>query len=60
MRVTVRMSMTITVIVIVVVTWSLMENVHHNEVEDKTKNSSDEHDLTINIVINKYSLSGLN
>jgi len=58
-RVSVAMSMSITMIMIVVVTWSLMKNIHHDKVEDKTENGCDEHDLTINNVINENSLSSL-
>lgn len=51
-----RMSM----VMIMVMSWPLMQNVNENKVENQAQHCCNEHNLTLDIVINENSLNGLN
>ena len=59
-RVTMAVSMAVIMTMIVIVRHSRVEHVHHDNVEDETEDSSDQHELTINLILNKNSLESLN
>jgi len=62
MRMSMRMSSLMTVAmvaVVVIMSWSLMQNINENEVEDQAEYCRDEHDITFDIVINEYSFNSL-
>jgi hypothetical protein len=51
MMMTVAMSMVVAVSVVMIVT--LMQNIHHNNVENEAQNCSDKHDTSINSVLHE-------
>jgi hypothetical protein len=48
--------MGMSVIMIMIMSWSLMQNVDENKVEDQTKYGCYQHDFSFNIIIYKYSI----
>lgn len=58
MSVSVIMSVSVVVAMVVIVVVTLMEGVHHNQVEDKTEDTGDKHDFSVDRVFFEQSVNG--
>ena len=55
MTMAMTMTVTMTMIMVMGVAWSIVESVHHNNVEDEAEDGGDEHELAIDIVFHENS-----